>query len=117
MSPLFFFIITGFFAFIQIEFWLTIPEKTRNILISNPVVAFVITFIASMTISAFTGIGSFVGLCNVCADIGFSIWAHIYRQQKGIQGIKIRSYKMFGLIPVIPRMMVCYELNGRKWEA
>ena len=116
MNPLFFLIITCFMAFIQVEFWSIFPAKMRDILVANPALAFIIEFISSLTISMFTGIGSFVGLCNVCSGIFFMLWVMWYRHQHGIKGLRIGSYKIAGKIPSCPRIMVMYEKAGVCFE-
>lgn len=105
----------GFFAFIQIEFWMMFPRKLRNILVANPVLAFIITFVSGLSIMAFTGMASFVGMANVCADIVFTAWVLIYKHQNGIKGLAIDWYRMFKFIPIFPKLVVSYELNGKKW--
>lgn len=116
MNPWFFLIITIFMAFIQVEFWSIFPAKMRNILVANPGLAFIVEFISSLTISMFTGIGSFVGLCNVCSGIFFMIWVMWYRHHHGIKGLRIGSYRLANKIPLCPRLMVCYEKEGKCWE-
>lgn len=115
-SPLFFWIICCFMAFIQVEFWLVFPKKMRDVLVANPVLAFIVEFISSLSISYFTGIGSFVGLANVCSGIFFMLWVMYYRHKEGISGIGIKSYRLFKRIPVFPKLIVCYEKNGKSWE-
>jgi len=111
----FFLLITGFFTFIQIEFWMMFPRKLRNILVANPVLAFLITLCSGFVISIFTGIASFVGMANVCADIGFTIWVLIYKNKYGIKGLAIDWFRMFKVIPIFPKLVVQYEKNGKKW--
>jgi hypothetical protein len=93
-----------------------LPEKLRAILTSNPALAFILSFAASLTISYFTGIGSFVGLCNVCADIPFTAYVIWYKHHHGIKGLGIQSYKIWR-IPVCPRLIIRYEKDGKCWEA
>lgn len=93
------------------------PKKMRDILVANPVLAFCITFASGLVISVFTGIASFVGMCNVCADIFFTAWAVWYRKKEGIKGLGIDWHKAFGWIPLFPKLVVCYDKNGKKWMA
>ena len=113
----FFLLLTAFFAFIQIEFWLMFPKKLRDILIANPILAFILTFIAGLSISMFTGIASFVGMCNVCADVVFALWAFLYKKHNGITGLGMDWHRAFGKIPLFPKVMVCYCKDGKTWMA
>ena len=113
----FFFIITAFMAFIQIEFWLMFPRKLRHILVANPILAFVIEFISSLSITIFTGIASFVGMCNISAGIVFVLWAVIYKKKEGIKGLGIDWFKAFGFIPLFPKIVVEYNKDGKIWRA
>lgn len=114
-GPIFFWIICGFMAFIQIEFWLVFPKKLRDLLVANPVLAFILEFVSSLSISFFTGIGSFVGLANVCSGIFFMIWVMYYKNKEGIKGLRVGSHKLLR-VPVCPRIIVCYEKTGKTWE-
>jgi hypothetical protein len=114
-GPVFFWIICVFMAFIQVEFWSVFPRKMRDVLVANPIMAFIVEFISSLSISYFTGIGSFVGLANVCSGIFFMIWVMWYRHKEGIKGIKVRSFRVLR-IPVMPKLVVCYSKNGVEWE-
>jgi hypothetical protein len=116
MDPIMLTVITGFMAFIQIEFWLMFPKKLRDILVANPIFAFIIEFISSLSITVFTGVASFVGLCNILAGIIFVIWALIYKKQQGITGLGFGWYKAWNWIPLFPKVLVNYNLNGKKWS-
>ena len=116
MDPIMLTIITGFMAFIQIEFWLMFPKKLRDILVANPIFAFIIEFISSLTITVFTGVASFVGLCNILAGILFFCWVMIYKKKEGIQGLSIGWHRAFGFLPIFPKVLVEYSKGGRIWR-
>jgi hypothetical protein len=100
---------------VQISVWTMFPEKLRDLLMANPIFAFLINLAGSGLIAAFTGVGSFVGIANMGASVLFAVYATFYGRKKGITGLGVRSYKMFKL-PVFPRLVVCYAKNGKSWE-
>ena len=108
--------ITVVFAVVQISIWNVFPPKLRDIMMVNPVLAFVINLAGSGLISSFTGVASIVGVCNLAASILFGGYAAWYSKKKGIKRVSVRSYKLFKHIPIFPKFMVCYELDGKSWE-
>ena len=115
-DTVFFFIVTAFMAFIQIEFWLMFPKKLRDILVANPILAFIVEFISSLSLTVFTGVASFVGMCNISAGIIFVAWVLIYKHQQGIKGLGMGWHKAFNFIPIFPKVLVCYEKDGKCWS-
>jgi len=102
---------------VQISIWQMFPIKVRDVLFANPVVAFIINLMGSGLIVGFTGIASFVGICNLGASVLFGVYAYSYGRRKGITGLGVGWYKLWNFVPVFPRPMVCYEKNGRTWMA
>lgn len=107
--------VTAIMAIVQISIWQIFPDKFRNIIFSYPVLAFLINLFGSGMIVTFTGIASFVGICNLGASVVFGVYAWIYSRRLGITGLGIDWYKLFNLVPIFPRLMVCYERDGIKW--
>ena len=102
---------------IQASVWQMFPEKLRDIMFANPIFAFLINLLGSGMITAFTGIASFVGMCNLGASVLFGIYAWSYGKRKGIVGLGLDWYKLMKFIPIFPRIMVCYEKDGKVWMA
>lgn len=100
---------------VQISVWTMMPIKLRDLLMANPIFAFLINLAGSGAIAAFTGVGSFVGIANMGASVLFAIYAVYYGRRKGISGLGVRSFKLFKL-PVFPRLVVCYTKDGKSWE-
>lgn len=108
-------LVSGVFTAIQIGVWQMFPEKLRDVLFANPVLAFIVNLLGSGMITAFTGVASFVGICNMMASILFGIYAWVYGKNKGIKKLGLGWFKLFKFIPIFPKVMVCYEKNGRVW--
>ena len=102
-------VVTGVFVVIQVSLWKMLPEKLRNLLMANPIFAFLINLVGSNFILAFTGIASLVGICNLFASVAFGVYAKWYSKNKGITGIKIGWNKLFNAIPIFPRLDVVYN--------
>ena len=102
---------TAIFTCIHIAFWHIFPKKFRHMLICNPVLAFIVDFMGSGLITAFTGVASTVGMCNMAASVCFGLYAVGVTQYHGIKGIELHWCKLLG-IPVWPKMMVRYVKNG-----
>jgi len=107
-------IMVGIFSFIQISLWHMFPEKIRNILFANPILAFLINLGGSSFILTFTGVASFVGVCNLGASVVFGLYAWLYTKSRGIAGLEIR-WKKFLLLPVIPQLITKYD-RSRAWD-
>lgn len=107
--------ITIVFTIIQISVWTMLPEKLRDIMMANPIMAFLINLIGSALIAGFTGIASIVGICNLAASVLFAGYATIYGRRKGIKGLGIRSHRIFK-VPIFPKLVVCYQRDGKNWE-
>ena len=110
-------VVAGVMAIIQISIWQMFPIKVKDVIFANPILAFIINLMGSGLIVGFTGIASFVGICNLMASIGFGIYAWSYSKQKGITGLGVGWYKLWRYIPIFPRLMVCYEKDGKTWMA
>ena len=82
--------VMGIMALIQMAVWQIFPVKFRDILFSNPILAFVVNLLGSSLILTFTGTASFVGICNLGASVLFGIWVVIYKKNKGIEGLEIK---------------------------
>jgi hypothetical protein len=108
--------ITVIMSIVQISIWQMFPKKLRAIMFANPIFAFLMNLAGSGLISAFTGVASIVGICNLGASVVFGLYAWIYKEQKGIKGLGLDWYKLWNFIPIFPRLVVCYELNGKKWK-
>ena len=107
--------ITAIFTAVHIAFWHIFPKKFRHMLIVNPVMAFIVDFAGSGLITAFTGVASTVGVCNMAASVCFGIYAVICIKHYGIKGIEVQWVKLFKIIPIWPKMMVRYVKDGRSW--
>ena len=112
-GPVMFFV-TAIFSAIHIAIWHMLPRKLKHILFANPVLAFIMDVLGSGLITMFTGIASFVGICNLGASVVFGLYAVAYIAYHGIKGIKIDWYRVW-VIPFFPRLMVIYEKDGRTW--
>lgn len=106
----------GIMTVIQISVWQMFPKKLRDIVFANPVFAFIINLAGSSLITAFTGIGSIVGVCNMGASVLFGVYALWYGKKNGIKGLGIGWFKMLKVIPIFPKLVVSYELNGKQWS-
>ncbi len=82
---------------------------------ANPILAFILDFAGSGLITVFTGVASFVGICNLGASVVFGIYALWYINHHGIKGVALHWYKLFNFIPIFPRLMVVHEKNGKVW--
>ena len=109
-------IITLVMAIIHVALWHMLPKKLKHILLSNPVLAFLVDLAGSSLITIFTGVASFVGVCNLMASVLFGIFAVIYAKKLGIKGLGIGSYKLFNCIPILPRLVVCYQVGDKCWR-
>jgi len=101
---------------VQISIWQMFPPKLRAIMFANPIFAFVINLAGSGLIAAFTGVASIVGICNMGASIIFGGYAWWYGKRYGIKGLGLDWHKLWGFIPLFPKLVVRYELNGKKWS-
>lgn len=106
--------VTAIFSAIHIAIWHMLPRKLKHILFANPILAFIMDFLGSGLITVFTGVASFVGICNLGASVVFALYAVGYIAYHGIKGIKISWYKVW-VIPFFPRLMVEYCKDGRTW--
>ncbi len=102
---------------VQIGCWQMFPKRTRDIMFANPVFAFLINLAGSGLITTFTGVASFVGLCNLGASVLFAGYAWGYTTWHGITGLGIGWYKLFNFIPIWPKILVQYTKEGRTWSA
>lgn len=100
---------------VQISVWQLFPEKLRDICFANPIFAFLLNLAGSGLIVAFTGVASFVGICNLGASVLFGVYAWYYAKKKNIKGLAIVWRKLFGIIPVIPGIVVVYDRNGEQF--
>lgn len=110
-------IVTAIMSAIHISLWQIFPQKMRHIMLANPILAFVMDFAGSGLITVFTGVASFVGICNLGASVVFGLYALWYINNEGIKGVALDWYRLWGWIPIFPRLMVVYEKNGRSWRA
>jgi len=108
-------VVTAIFLLIHLGVWHMFPRKFRHMIFANPILAFIIDFLGSGLIATFTGIASFVGICNMGASVLFGIYALICVQYYGIRGLRLASYKLFGRIPIWPHVQVVYRKDGRMW--
>ena len=108
--------VTAIFVAIHIGIWHMLPRKLRHMMFANPIFAFIVDFAGSGLITVFTGVASFVGICNMAASVCFGIYALICVWYFGIKGIKLAWYKLFGLVPIWPCLQVVYSKDGRVWS-
>ena len=108
-------IVTAIFLCIHIAVWHMFPRKFRHMVFANPILAFIMDFAGSGLITVFTGVASFVGICNMGASVLFGVYALIVINHEGIKGIHTAWYKLFGVIPIWPKMLVVYKKNGKVW--
>ena len=101
-------ILTVVFSIVQISIWSMFPAKLRDIIMSNPVLAFLVNLGGSNLILAFTGTASMVGACNMIASVIFGAYAMSYKYYKGITGLKLEWKKLLRIIPIIPTITVEY---------
>ena len=107
--------VTVIFTSIHIGVWHMLPKKFKHMCFANPVLAFIMDFAGSGLITVFTGTASFVGICNMAASVAFGLYAVLYVMHTGIKGIKTDWYRLFGVVPVWPKLMVVYSKGGRTW--
>jgi len=103
-------------SIVQISIWQMFPKKLRDLLFANPIFAFIINLAGSGLIAAFTGVASFVGLCNMGASVLFGIYAWWYGKHHGIKGIGVDWFKLWKFIPIFPKLVVIYQRNGQTWK-
>ena len=106
--------VTVIFTAIHIAIWHMFPRKFKHMCFANPVLAFIMDFAGSGLITEFTGVASFVGICNMSASVIFGIYAVICVQHYGIKGLKLNWYKLW-IVPVWPKVDVVYSKGGRVW--
>lgn len=109
--------ITLIMSVVQISVWQMFPKKLRDIMFANPIFAFIINLAGSGLISAFTGVASLVGICNMGASVVFGVYAWWYGNHYGIKGLEIGWIKLWKFIPICPKLLVVYSKNGKTWTA
>ena len=116
-DPIVMCIVTVIFSFVHIMLWQIFPKKIKHMIFAVPVLAFIIDFLGSGLITEFTGIASFVGICNMGASVIFGFYAVGYGMYFGIKGVRCGWYHLFGIkwLPWFPRPLVVYEKDGRTW--
>jgi len=107
--------VTVIMSIVQISVWQMFPPRLRDIMFANPIFAFIINLAGSGLIASFTGVASFVGMCNLGASVVFGLYAWWYGNHYGIKGLGLGWYKLMNFIPVWPKILVSYEKDGRKW--
>lgn len=107
--------ITAIMSIVQISVWQLFSAKWRDILMANPVLAFIINLAGSGLIAAFTGVASIVGVCNMGASVVFGAYAWWYAKHRNIKGLGIGWYKAWGWLPLWPTILVQYEKDGESW--
>ena len=107
--------ITAIMSAVQISVWQMFPRKIRDIMFANPVFAFIINLGGSGLISAFTGVASMVGICNLGASVVFGLYAWWYGVHYGIKGLQLGWIKLWRFIPICPKLLVVYSKNGKTW--
>ena len=100
--PIMLFVITVM-ALIQMAVWQLFPMKVRDILFSNPILAFIVNLIGSSLILTFTGVASMVGVSNLGASVLFGVYAMLYKKHKGIDGLEIKWNFL------LPKIVVKYK--------
>lgn len=108
--------VTAIMSIVQISVWQMFPPKLRDMMMANPVFAFLINLAGSGLITVFTGVASFVGICNLGASVIFGLYAWWYCTTKGIKGLGIDWHKLWNFIPIFPKLVVCYERDGKIWR-
>jgi len=106
--------VTAIFSVVHIGFWHMFPRKFKHMLFANPILAFMVDFAGSGLITMFTGVASFVGICNLGASVVFGLYAVGYIVYHGIRGIRVDWYRIW-IIPIFPRLMVVYCKDGKTW--
>lgn len=96
-------VLIGIFAAIQIGVWQMFPTTLKDIIFSNPILAFFVNLAGSSLILTFTGVASMVGVCNLGASVIFGIYALIYKKRKGIEGLGVEWKFIF------PKVIVKYK--------
>ena len=96
-------VLIGIFVGIQIGVWQMLPKGLRDIIFSNPILAFIVNLAGSSLILTFTGVASLVGVCNLGASVLFGLYTLIYKKQKGIEGLELKWYFIF------PKLSVRYR--------
>ena len=82
-------VLIGIFTTIQIGVWQMLPVSLKDIIFSNPILAFIVNLAGSSFILMFTGVASMVGVANLGASVLFGLYAIIYKKAKGIEGLEI----------------------------
>lgn len=116
-EPIGMIIVTAIMSVIHVSLWHIFPLKLRHIMFANPILAFVVDFAGSGLITVFTGVASFVGICNLAASVVFGGYALWQIHNEGIQGVVLDWYRLFGRIPICPRLMVQYKKGTKTWRA
>jgi hypothetical protein len=107
-------VVTAIFTAIHVAVWHILPRKMRHIAFANPLLAFIMDFFGSGIITVFTGVASFVGICNLAASVIFGLYAIVFITVVGIKGIQISWHKVW-IIPIFPKLMVVYSRGGKTW--
>ena len=107
--------ITAIMSIIHIAIWHIFPVKVRDILVANPIFAFLVDLAGAGLIETFAGVTQIIGICNLTASVVFGIWAYFYGKQKGIKGLGIDWFRAWGFLPIFPKIIVQYEKDGKKF--
>lgn len=107
--------VTAMMSVIHIALWHIFPVKIRDIMLANPILAFMVDLAGTGLIESFAGVTQLVGISNLSASVVFGVWAYFYGKNKGIKGLGIDWYRLIDFIPVFPKLVVQYEKNGKSW--
>jgi hypothetical protein len=107
--------VTVIMTIVQISVWQIFPSKVRDVIMANPVLAFLINLAGSGMIAAFTGAASLVGICNMGASCLFGVYAWWYCKHNHIVGLGCHWYKLWNVVAFCPRIMVQYKHGDKEW--
>ena len=97
------FLIVSLILFVvQLGLFLSLPDRLQACIAGNVLLGTTINWTFSGLILHFTGMGTFVGLCNLCGSVFLAVALWVYKRRKGIKEVKIVIKRL------IPKMVIVY---------
>lgn len=78
-------------AVVQISMFKAFPHVVQKLFASSIIGGMIVNYLLSAVIVAFTGIGFLAGVSNLAGSIGFGVYLAMYKNKRGISGIKVKS--------------------------
>jgi hypothetical protein len=87
---------------VHISIFQIFPRGMRDVIMSNPLFAFLIDLCGTSFIEHFTGTAMFVGIANLAASVMFIGYALWYKHHFKIKGLKVHWLKIIWVVPIFP---------------